>query len=164
MKHFSMYQFNETISYFMSIKTIHDLTKRLIILKLLVIQMSILMGALIIINPLLVIFSHLLVVLYLRKMWSRRWLYLSLCLLSFIDCYGSSDQVVCHQTVIREIRFIDSRQRSIVIYYDKAAIIFFSKNNNLSTVTKQMQTKFLTVKILVRQGDIVIQNIGTDKN
>lgn len=49
------------------------------------------------------------------------------------------------------------------MYYDKTSILFYSKNNKLSSGTKYMQIKFLTFRDLVRQRDMAIQNIGIDK-
>ena len=50
----------------------------------------------------------------------------------------------------------------IVIYCDNNAVVFYSKNNKISTGSKHMEIKYLTVKDLVKKGDIVIEHIRTE--
>ena len=50
----------------------------------------------------------------------------------------------------------------IVIYCDNNAVVFYSKNNKISAGSKHMEIKYLTVKDLVKKGDIVIEHIRTE--
>ena len=49
-----------------------------------------------------------------------------------------------------------------MIYCDNNTVVFYSKNNKISTGSKHMEIKYLTVKDLVKKkGDIVIEHIKT---
>ena len=50
----------------------------------------------------------------------------------------------------------------IVIYCDNNAVVFYSKNNKISTGSKHMEIKYLIVKDLVKKWDIVIEHIRTE--
>ena len=50
----------------------------------------------------------------------------------------------------------------IVIYCDNNAVVFYSKNNKISMGSKHMEIKYLTVKDLVKKGDIMISHIRTE--
>ena len=49
-----------------------------------------------------------------------------------------------------------------MIYCDNNAVVFYSKNNKISTSSKHMEIKYLTVKDLVKKEDIVIKHIRTE--
>ena len=51
----------------------------------------------------------------------------------FIACYGASSQAVWLRNLILELQVVDSISRPIVIYCDNNAIVFYSKNNKIST-------------------------------
>ncbi|RVW43546.1 Retrovirus-related Pol polyprotein from transposon TNT 1-94 [Vitis vinifera] len=79
----------------------------------------------------------------------------------FVACYGASSQAVWLRNLISELQVVDSIFRPIVIYCDNNAAVFYSKNNKISTGSKHMEIKYLTVKDLVKKGDIVIEHIRT---
>ncbi|RVW92102.1 Retrovirus-related Pol polyprotein from transposon TNT 1-94 [Vitis vinifera] len=80
----------------------------------------------------------------------------------FVACYGASSQAVWLRNLISELQVVDSIFRPIVIYCDNNAVVFYSKNNKISTGSKHMEIKYLTVKDLVKKGDIVIEHIRTE--
>nr|CAN67941.1 hypothetical protein VITISV_033155 [Vitis vinifera] len=80
----------------------------------------------------------------------------------FVACYGASSQAVWLRNLILELQVVDSIFRSIVIYCDNNAVVSYSKNNKISTGSKHMEIKYLTVKDLVKKGDIVIKDKRTE--
>ena len=80
----------------------------------------------------------------------------------FVACYGASSQAVWLRNLISELQVVDSIFRPIVIYCDNNAVVFYFKNNKISTGSKHMEIKYLTVKDLVKKGDIVIEHIRTE--
>ena len=77
----------------------------------------------------------------------------------FVACYGASSQAVWLRNLILELQVINSISRPIVIYCDKNEAMFYSKNNKISTGSKHMEIKYLTVNNLVKKLDIVIEHI-----
>ncbi|WJZ88161.1 hypothetical protein VitviT2T_007490 [Vitis vinifera] len=69
----------------------------------------------------------------------------------FVACYGASSQAVWLRNLISELQVVDSIFRLIVIYCDNNAVVFYSKNNKISTGSKHMEIKYLTVKDLVKK-------------
>ncbi|RVW21791.1 Retrovirus-related Pol polyprotein from transposon TNT 1-94 [Vitis vinifera] len=69
----------------------------------------------------------------------------------FVACYGLSSQAVWLRNLISELQVVDSIFRPIVIYCDNNAAVFYSKNNKISTGSKHMEIKYLTVKDLVKK-------------
>ncbi|RVW64728.1 Retrovirus-related Pol polyprotein from transposon TNT 1-94 [Vitis vinifera] len=53
-------------------------------------------------------------------------------------------------------------RKSTLGYIFMLAVVFYSKNNKISTGSKHMEIKYLTVKDLVKKGDIVIEHIRTE--
>lgn len=48
-----------------------------------------------------------------------------------------------------------------MICCDNSAAVFFSKNNRISSASKHMEIKYLTVRDLIKKGDISIDKINT---
>jgi len=44
-----------------------------------------------------------------------------------------------------------------MIYYDNKTIIFFIKNNTSSSKSKYFELKYLTIKDLIKNGDITVE-------
>ena len=80
----------------------------------------------------------------------------------FVACYGASSQDVWLRNPISELQVVDSIFRPIVIYCDNNAAVFYSKNNKISTSSKHMEITYLTIKDLMKKGDIVIEHIRTE--
>ncbi|WKA10964.1 hypothetical protein VitviT2T_028504 [Vitis vinifera] len=77
----------------------------------------------------------------------------------FVACYGASSQAVWLRNLISELQVVDSIFRPIVIYCDNNATVLYSNNNKISTGSKHMKIKYLTVKDLVKKGNIMIEHI-----
>ena len=75
----------------------------------------------------------------------------------FVACYGASLQALWLKNLILEIRLVDSISSPILIYCDNNIVVFFSKNNEISSASKYKEIKYLTIKDLVKKGDIVIE-------
>ena len=82
----------------------------------------------------------------------------------FVAYYGASSQAVWLRNLISELQVVDSIFRPIVIYCDNNATVLYSKNNKISTCSKHMEIKYLTVQDLVKKGDIVIEHIRTESS
>ena len=57
---------------------------------------------------------------------------------------------------------IDSVTRPILLYCDNLAAVLFVKNNKNISGSKHMEIKYLTVKELIKKGDITVEYISTD--
>lgn len=80
----------------------------------------------------------------------------------FVACYGASLQAVWLKNLITEIRVVDSISLPMLIYCDNSAAVFFAKNNKITGASKHMEIKYLTVRDLVKKGDIIIENCKTE--
>jgi len=80
----------------------------------------------------------------------------------FVACYGASVQAVWLRNLISELRVVDSIARPMVIYCDNTAAVFYSKHDKISNASKHMEIKYYTVKDLVKNEDVVIENIRTE--
>ena len=80
----------------------------------------------------------------------------------FIACYGAATQAVWLKNFISGLLVVDSIARPLRIYCDNSAAVFFSKNNKSSSGSKHLELKYLTVRDLVRKGEIEIEYISTE--
>ena len=56
---------------------------------------------------------------------------------------------------------IGSVTRPILLYCDNLAAVLFAKNNKNISGSKHMEIKYLTVKELVKKGDVTVEYIST---
>ena len=56
----------------------------------------------------------------------------------------------------------DSISRPIKMFCNNRAVVFFSKNNKISSGSKNIDIKYLSVRGLVKKGDIMIEHINTE--
>src|SRR5262249_61474835 len=80
----------------------------------------------------------------------------------FVACYGVATQAVWLKNLISGLLIVDSISKPHRIYCDNNAIVFFSKNNKNSSGSKHMEIKYLTVKDMVKKGDIKVEYINTE--
>ena len=80
----------------------------------------------------------------------------------FVACYGAATQAIWLRNFISGLMIVDSISRPLTIYCDNSAAVFFSKNNKHSSGSKHMEIKYLSVRDLVKKGDIVIEHIDTE--
>ncbi|XP_039135092.1 secreted RxLR effector protein 161-like [Dioscorea cayenensis subsp. rotundata] len=79
----------------------------------------------------------------------------------FVACFGAATQAVWLRNLIAQMFIVDSVNRPIQLYCDNISAVLFFKNNKSITGSKHMEVKYLTVKELVKKGDIAIDRIGT---
>ena len=80
----------------------------------------------------------------------------------FVACYGAATQAIWLRNFISGLKVIDSISRPIKIFCDNRAAVFFSKNNKTSSGSKHIDIKYLSVRDMVRKGDIIIEHINTE--
>ena len=80
----------------------------------------------------------------------------------FVACYGAACQAIWLKNFIFGLLIIDSIWKPLVIYCDNNAAIFYSKNNKISSRSKYMKIKYLTVRDLIKKRDILVEYIGTE--
>jgi hypothetical protein len=59
------------------------------------------------------------------------------------------------------LRVIDNISKSLMIYYDNKAALFFSHNNKSSGVSKHIELRYLVVRERVQNHTINLGHIGT---
>ena len=79
----------------------------------------------------------------------------------FVACYGSTTQAIWLKNFIYGLLVVDSISRPIKIFYDNNVVVFFSKNNKSSKGSKQIELKYLIVRDLVKNEDIMVEHIDT---
>ena len=79
----------------------------------------------------------------------------------FIACYGASTQAIWLKNFISGLLVVDSISRPIKIFCDNNDVVFFSKNNKISKGSKHIDLKYLTVRDLVKNEDIMVEHIDT---
>ncbi|KAK8936102.1 hypothetical protein KSP39_PZI012973 [Platanthera zijinensis] len=80
----------------------------------------------------------------------------------FVALFGASTHAVWLKHFITELKVVDSIAGPIRMYCDNMSAVMFSMNNKSITGSKHMEIKFLTVKELVKKGDILVEHLGTD--
>ena len=79
----------------------------------------------------------------------------------FVACYGAATQVIWLKNFISGLLVVDSISRPIKIFCDNNDVVFFSKNNKSSKGSKHIELKYLTVRDLVKNEDIMVEHIDT---
>ncbi len=79
----------------------------------------------------------------------------------YVACYGVATQAVWLKNFVYGLLVVDSISKSLPIYCDNNAGVFFSKNNKSNSGSKHLEIKYLTVRDLVKKGDIEIKHIDT---
>ena len=80
----------------------------------------------------------------------------------FVACYGAAVQATWLRNLISELSIVDSITRPILLYCDNLAAVLFTKNNKNILGSKHMEIKYLTVKALVKKGDVTVEHISID--
>ena len=79
----------------------------------------------------------------------------------FVACYGATTQEIWLKNFISRLLVVDSISRPIKIFCDNNAIVFFSNNNTSSKGSKHIELKYLIVRDLVKNEDIMLEHIDT---
>ena len=79
----------------------------------------------------------------------------------FVACYGAATQAIWLKNFISGLLVVDSISRPIKIFRDNNVAVFFSKNNKSSKGSKHIELKYLTIRDLVKNEDIMVEHIDT---
>ena len=79
----------------------------------------------------------------------------------FVACYGVATQAIWLKNFISGLLVVDSISRPIKIFCDNNIAVFFSKNNKSSKGSKHIELKYLTIRDLVKNEDIMVEHIDT---
>ena len=80
----------------------------------------------------------------------------------FIACYAAATHAVWLRNLVTGLRVMDSIARPLRIFCDNSAAVFYTKNNKTTSGSKHLELKYLTVRDLVKNGDILVEYINTD--
>src|SRR5262249_48966818 len=72
----------------------------------------------------------------------------------FVACYGAATQAAWLKSLISRLLIVNSISKPLRIYCDNNADVFFSKNNKSYSGSKYMKIKYLTVRDMIKKGDI----------
>ena len=79
----------------------------------------------------------------------------------FVAYYGAATQEIWLKNFISGLLVVDSISRPIKIFCDNNVVVFFSKNNKSSKGSNHIELKYLTVRDLVKNKDIMVEHIDT---
>ena len=77
-------------------------------------------------------------------------------------CFEAMVQAKWLRNFISGLGIVDSIARSLKIYCDNSATVFFSKNDKYSKGAKHMELKFFDVKEEVQKQRVSIEHINTN--
>jgi len=80
----------------------------------------------------------------------------------FIACYEATTQALWLRNFVGGLKIADSIARSIKIFYDNRAAIFFSKNNKSGSRSKHIDIKYLRVREYIKRNEVLIEHISTE--
>jgi hypothetical protein len=79
----------------------------------------------------------------------------------FVACFEARVHRLWLRNFISGLGIVDSVSKSLRIYCDNSAAVFFSKNDKYSKGAKHMELKYLTVKEDVQKQKVSIEHIST---
>ena len=79
----------------------------------------------------------------------------------FVAYYGAVTREIWLKNFIYGLLVVDSISRPIKIFCDNSVAMFFLKNNKSSKGSKHIELKYLTVRDLVKNEDIMVEHIDT---
>ena len=80
----------------------------------------------------------------------------------FISYYRTATQAVWLKNFMIGLQFLYPNTKPLTIYCDNMATVFFTRNNKSFNRSKHFELKYLTVRDLVKKGDITIEHIDTE--
>lgn len=80
----------------------------------------------------------------------------------FIACFSTTTQVIWLRNLIKELTIFDFVDRPIQLYCDNNSAVLFVNNNRSLKGSKHMEVKFLTIKEMVQNCDIIVEHVPTD--
>ena len=80
----------------------------------------------------------------------------------FVTCYETTIHALWLRNFILGLGVVDTITKSLKIYCDNSAAVFFSKNDKYSRGTKHMELNYFDVKEEVYKQKVCIEHIKTD--
>ena len=80
----------------------------------------------------------------------------------FVSCFEATSQVVWLKSFIYVLRVMDSISRPLRIFCDNSAAVFLAKNNKSGSRSKHIDIKYLAIRELVKEKQVVIEHINTE--
>jgi hypothetical protein len=81
----------------------------------------------------------------------------------FISCYEALEQAMWLKNFIPSLRVVNNISKSLTIYCDNKAAVFFSHNNMSSGVVKHIDLRYLVVREIIQDCTINLEHIGTEE-
>jgi len=79
----------------------------------------------------------------------------------FIDCNEALGQALWFKKFVPGLKVVDIIQRSLNMYCDKQAAVFYAHNNKSSNASKPIEVKYYVVKDRIQDRTISLEHIGT---
>src|SRR4030066_244420 len=80
----------------------------------------------------------------------------------FIACYAAATHVVWLRNLVTGLHIVKFIGKPMTIFCDNSVVVFHTKNNKISSGSKHLELKYLTVRDLVKEGNIVVKHIDTN--
>ena len=80
----------------------------------------------------------------------------------FVSCFEATSQVVWLKSFIYVLRVMDSISRPLRIFCDNSVAVFLAKNNKSGSRSKHIDIKYLAIRELVKEKQVVIEHINTE--
>ena len=80
----------------------------------------------------------------------------------FVACYGAASHAVWMRNFISALDIVDSIAKPLTIYCDNSSAVSFTKNNRTTSASKHINIKFLVVREMVENGEILVEYICTE--
>jgi hypothetical protein len=77
-------------------------------------------------------------------------------------CYEATTHALWLRNFVGDLKIVDSIARSIKIFCDNCAAIFFSKNNKNGSRSKHIDIKYLCVGENIKINEVLIEHISTE--
>ena len=81
----------------------------------------------------------------------------------FVACYGAASQAIWLRNFISALGIVDSIIKPLCIYCDNISAVLFTKNNRTTTASKHIRIKFLVVRDMVENREILVKHISTEE-
>ena len=78
-----------------------------------------------------------------------------------VACHGMTSHAMWLKNFVCALGLLYSISRPLKIFYDNSFVVFFIKNNRTTTYSNYIKIKFLVVRKMVENGEILVKNIVT---
>ena len=80
----------------------------------------------------------------------------------FISCYENVTQAIWLKNFMVGLQFLYPSTKLLIIYYDNMAVVFFTRNNKYFSRSKHFELKYLTIRDIVKKGDITVEHMDIE--